>query len=109
MACQTEETSCGAVGILLPVLAYGDLEEQDWCSLTTAHCLAFIQLAQQALQLLLQELAAVHESLVRLIRHKTLATILHLLQAAAAAWQQMCASSGIAGMCYLALCKLVCY
>ena len=53
-----------SVGSLLPVLAYGDLEEQDWCSLSAGDCIHFILLAQQGLQLLLQEVAIVHDSLV---------------------------------------------
>lgn len=52
------------IGALLPILAYGDLAEQDWQSLSVADCTQFIQLAQCGLQFLLQEVASLHADLV---------------------------------------------
>lgn len=53
------------MGAVLPMLAYGNLDQQDWCSLNTNDCIQFIQLAQHGLQFLLQELASIHAKLVR--------------------------------------------
>lgn len=49
---------------LLPMLAYGSLDEQDWRRLSSTDCVQFIQLAQCGLQYLLQEVASLHAKLV---------------------------------------------
>ena len=64
---QSEQAESEVMGAVLPMLAYGNLDQQDWCSLNTKDCIQFIQLAQHGLQFLLRELASIHARLVRLI------------------------------------------
>ena len=51
---------------VLHILAYGDINQQPWQDLRAADCLHFIQLAQCALEYMLQQASAAHTALVRL-------------------------------------------
>ena len=52
---------------IVHILAYGDITQQPWQDLRAADCLHFIQLAQCALEYMLQQATTVHTALVRIL------------------------------------------